>query len=235
MPSVPESAPLTEFQTALWAHSRIDGENTSHNAPLLVQWNCEIDIDRFERAFSEVVRTTDSLRTVFEQTAGEVFQTALDHVSYHLLRRDFSSHANPRQAALAWINEIAAQPHSLATTPLRTALARLGDQSWIWLLDQHHILTDYSSKSLILSRLDHFYKVGPQVANPAGEYPSFVKLVPRIREDDDKAPLRMDGETSDIFGERIVTTDDQPDPEMLVHQFSLSCPDSIPCCNSRWM
>lgn len=226
MQRAPERAPLTDFQTALWASHRLDGENTGHNAPLLVQWNCEIDADRFERAFSEVVRTTDSLRTVFEQTAGEVFQTAPDRVSYHLLRRDFSSQADPRQAALAWINEIAAQPHSLATTPLRTALARLGDQSWIWLLDQHHILTDYSSKSLILSRLDHFYKVGPQDADPAGEYPSFVKLVPRIREDDDKAPLRMDGETSDIFGERIVTTTDQPDPEMLVHQFCLACPDS---------
>lgn len=73
MQRAPERAPLTDFQTALWASHRLDGENTGHNAPLLVQWNCEIDADRFERAFSEVVRTTDSLRTVFEQTAGEVF------------------------------------------------------------------------------------------------------------------------------------------------------------------
>lgn len=224
---VSESVPLTDFQTALWASHRLDGENTRHNAPLLVQWNCEIDIERFERAFSEVVRKTDSLRIVFAQTAGEVVQTALDHVSYHLLRRDFSGHADPRQAALAWINEIAAQPHSLATTPLRTALARLGDKSWIWLLDQHHILTDYSSKSLIVSRLDHFYKVGLQEANPAVRYPSFTTLVPQIRKADDKAPLRIDGEASDIFGERIVTTADQPAPEILVHTFCLTYPDCI--------
>lgn len=221
-----EGAPLTHFQTELWASHRRNGENTGHNAPLLVQWNCEIDADRFEHAFSEVVRTTDSLRTVFKQTASGVVQIALDRGNYALLRRDFSSHAEPRQAALAWINGITVQPHSLATTPLRTALARLGDQSWIWLLDQHHILTDYSSKSLILSRLDHFYKVGPHDAASKGEYPSFVTLVPRIREEDDKAPRRMDGETSDIFGERVVTTTDQPAPEMLVHQFCLACPDS---------
>lgn len=220
-----ERAPLTDFQRALWASHRLDGGNISNNVPILVQWGCDIDVERFERAFSEVVRTTDSLRIVFEQTADEVVQTALDYVDYQLLLNDFSSHANPRQKALEWIAEIAAQPHFLATTPFRTALARLGDQSWIWLLDQHHILTDYSSINLILSRLDQFYRVGQQVADPANKYPSFIKLVHRIREDDEKASPRKDDETSDIFGERIVTTSDQPDREMLVHQFCLICPD----------
>jgi tyrocidine synthetase-3 len=224
--SAPEPGPVTDFQAALWASYRLDRENLSHNAPLLVHWNCEIDVDRFERAFSEVVRTTDSLRIVFEQTAGEVRQTALDHVGYHLLRHDFSTHADPRYAAIAWLTEIVAQPHSLTTTPLRTAIARLGDQSWIWLLDQHHILTDYSSKCLILSRLDHFYGSRPQDAAPASRYPSFVKLVPRICEDDGRASPGTDGETPDIFGERIITTADKPDADMLLHQFCLKVPDS---------
>lgn len=118
-----EPAPLTAFQTALWASHRLDPENTGHNSPLLVQWNCDIDIVRFEHAFAEVVRTTDSLRAVFEQTEGEVFQTALDHVGSQMPWRDFSDHPNARLAAISWIAEIAAKPHDLVTTPFRTALA----------------------------------------------------------------------------------------------------------------
>lgn len=221
------TAPLTAFQAALWASHRIEPENTGHNAPLLVQWNCEIDVERFERALSEVVRTTDSLRIVFRQTDGEVIQAALDSFTFKMLRRDFSNHADPKRAAIAWIADIAAQPHDLATTPFRTALARLGDRSWIWLLDQHHILTDYTSKNLILSRLDHFYGPSPGDACPVDDHPRFIPLAHHIRVEDDKdiAP-RTKGETSDIFGERIITTSDQPDAGMLVHHFCLTTPDS---------
>jgi amino acid adenylation domain-containing protein len=221
-----ELAPLTDFQTALWASHRLDRDNTAHNAPLLVEWECELEVGRFERAFADVVRVTDSLRIVFEQSAGEVRQRALDLVSLDLPHRDFSCHEDPRQAALNWMSEIAAEPHALRTTPFRAALARLGERKWIWLLDQHHILTDYSSKSLILSRLDHFYRIGPQEAIPMEKFPEFLTLVPRIREDDDKSPRRYNGETSDLFGERIVTSKDQPDPEMLMHHFSMACPEA---------
>lgn len=221
-----EPAPLTAFQTALWAGHRLDPENSGHYSPLLVQWNCEIDIVRFEHAFSEVVRTTDSLRIVFEQTEGGVFQTALDHVGYTMLWRDFSDHSDARCAAIAWMAEITAQTHDLSTTPFRTALTRLGDKSWIWLLDQHHILTDYPSKNLILSRLDHFYRGDAGDACPTEDHPHFIRLVHHIREDDNSdTPPRLTGESSDIFGERIITASGQQEPVMLVHHFCLTSPD----------
>lgn len=217
---------LTAFQTALWASHRLEPKNTGHNAPLMVEWNCEIDVERFEHAFSEVVRTTDSLRIVFGQTDGEVFQTALDAVSSGMVWRDFADHADPKGAAIAWMADIAAQPHDLATTPFRTGLARLGDQSWMWLLDQHHILTDYSSKNLILSRLDRFYRLGSGDACSIEDHPRFIQLVHNIRAEDDKGiASRMKGETSDIFGERIIPTSGQPDAGMLVHHFCLTAPD----------
>lgn len=222
-----EPALLTAFQTALWASHRLEPENTGHNAPLLVEWNCEIDVERFGHAFSEVVRTTDSLRIVFGQTDGEVFQTALDAVSSGMVWRDFADNADPKGAAIAWMADIAEQPHDLAIVPFRTALARLGDQSWMWLLDQHHILTDYSSMSLILSRLDRFYRLGSGDADPVEAHPRFIPLVHHIREEDDKrAAPQMKGETSDIFSERLITTSVQPDTGTLVHQFCLASKDS---------
>lgn len=145
------------------------------NRILKAEWHIDLDIAAFERALEALISRTDLLRIVIREKAGEPYQRALDHVDSELLVRDFSGEPNPYGAANEWLDVMARQRLNIDQRIFQTALAEIAPDHWIWYINQHHSVTDYSSKKLIVERLSELYEAEIDGKSLSSEpFPSYL-------------------------------------------------------------
>lgn len=174
-PDADDSQALTRSQRMYWASWTQHPGEAIDNRVLKVEWNLDLDAAAFRRALAELIRRTDALRLTFHEMDGEPSQRASDQIECDLTVRDFSAEKNPSAAANDWLDTLARHRLDLQQTVFETALARLAPDRWVWFLNQHHVVTDHTSVSLIIERLSSLYEQaldGPISAAPP--YPSFL-------------------------------------------------------------
>ena len=82
--------------------------------------------------------------------------------------------ATPLDDALAWLTGREIEPFDLTSCAFTTALAKVGDGHWVWSLNQHHVITDFTSSKLLVERLAEIYALRQQGVNETPDYPSFL-------------------------------------------------------------
>jgi amino acid adenylation domain-containing protein len=122
-------------------------ENTGYNNLQLFKLDGELNRDRLERAFNDLIGRHESLRTSFEMIEGKLVQWVHDKAA---LSMEF--HNCPDEEKVNQVVKAFTKPFSLDKAPLlRVGLIRLGKSEHILVTDMHHIITDGLS-AVILSR-----------------------------------------------------------------------------------
>jgi acyl-CoA synthetase (AMP-forming)/AMP-acid ligase II len=151
-------APLSFSQE--WWLSLEEGAKpgAASNRPSSLRLHGPLDEEALRRAFAELVRRHESLRTVFARTASGWTQRPLEGFSAVLGTADLTRAEAPLEAARAEIAKAVRQPFDLAAgPPFRARLLRLAEDDHLLLFVVHHLVFDGWSMAVFTRDLAALY------------------------------------------------------------------------------
>ena len=155
------SAPLTRMQHRLWFLEQIDPGRTVYNTPSAHRLRGRLDREAFTRAFLEVVRRQDSLRTAIEVVDDQPVQTILPELPAGCLGfEDLRSWpAAEREGKLRErLHTLAASTFDLSQAPLFQAiLFQVSDEEHVFYFGAHHIIWDGWSFDILYVEMTTLY------------------------------------------------------------------------------
>ena len=156
-----QALPLSYAQQRLWFIHQMEPEQISYNLPGAAHIHGPLHLAALEKAFQEITRRHESLRTRFVSIEGEPRQFIEQEVRAEIPLLDLSSPPEPDAANelkdLSWLE--ARTPFDLEQAPmLRLKLVRLSPENHVLLVTMHHIVSDGWSFRILLLELKAFYE-----------------------------------------------------------------------------
>jgi amino acid adenylation domain-containing protein len=137
--------PLSAAQKRLYILQQMDKQGTTYNMPMVVTLTGELDIQRLQRAFQELISRHQGLRTSFVNHGNQAVQQVHPHVEAVIETN---------------IEDVDAfiRPFDLTLAPLmRIGLKELEIEKHILMIDIHHIISDAVTVEIILNDLMALY------------------------------------------------------------------------------
>jgi amino acid adenylation domain-containing protein len=142
-----EYYPLTSAQKRLYILQQMDMNSKSYNQTNFAQLEGEPDKSRFERAFRQLIRRHESLRTSFALINGAPVQVIHNGVEFEFR---FHDQANGVELIPGAIIETFINPFDLSRAPLlRVGLVKMGPREYLLMVDMHHIIADGISLEIL--------------------------------------------------------------------------------------
>ncbi|HYU33714.1 MAG TPA: amino acid adenylation domain-containing protein [Thermoanaerobaculia bacterium] len=151
---------LSYAQQRLWFIDRLEGGSSEYNIAGATRARGDLDTAAFARAVRTIVERHESLRTVFREADGEVFQVIREDVDFRPAELDLSRlGAAERESEVRRLAaEDARRPFDLSRDlPLRMALLKLSAEDTVVLFNLHHIASDGWSMDVLMSELQTLY------------------------------------------------------------------------------
>jgi amino acid adenylation domain-containing protein len=151
-----DRVPLSFAQERMWFLEQIDPGSSAYNLLTPARLQGRLDPPVLARAFRELVRRHEVLRTTFDVEAGRPVQVISRSLRLALPVVDLSALPAGRREpeALAHAATVRSLPFDLARGPmLRLALVRLAREDHALLLVMHHIVSDGWSMGVLLHEL----------------------------------------------------------------------------------
>ncbi len=174
--------PLSFAQQRLWFIDQLEPGNAAYNISRCIRLRGTLNIGALERAFQQIIRRHEALRTTFRAIDGEPRQVIAPELSVRLMHIDLSTYSPEKQETE--VERLARadtrQPFDLAQGPLvRCSLLRLADHDHILLLTMHHIVSDGWSMGVLFNEiilLTQAYTAGRENPLPMLplQYPDFA-------------------------------------------------------------
>jgi amino acid adenylation domain-containing protein/non-ribosomal peptide synthase protein (TIGR01720 family) len=152
--------PASFMQEQMWLVTQLEPEKAVYNVPVAVLVRADLDIPALERAFSEVMRRHEGLRTVFRVVDGELRQVVLPPFRIRAEVRDERHRVGGdfNRDVRRLVTEEGARAMDLEHGPLvRMTLMRVSEEEYALVLNVHHIVTDGWAYPLFLSELWTLY------------------------------------------------------------------------------
>ncbi len=150
---------LSFAQQRLWFLAQL-GTGTTYHMPMGMRLVGALDRDAWRRSLDRLLARHEALRSVFISVGGEPRIKLLPETcGFALVEEDLEHH--PRAAErLEELSELEAHaPFDLEHGPLiRGRLLRLGPEEHVFLLTQHHIVSDEWSMAVLTRELDALYR-----------------------------------------------------------------------------
>ncbi|WP_232442700.1 condensation domain-containing protein, partial [Burkholderia ubonensis] len=147
--------PLSFAQKRLWFLAQLEGICDAYHIPLALRVRGPLDVHAWQQTLDTLWARHEALRSVFVSTAGQPEVRLLDPalgLPLHLIEPHDAS-----QLAALCAAEVRA-PFDLAVGPLiRASLIRLADNDHVFLLTQHHIVSDGWSFGVLLAEFSALY------------------------------------------------------------------------------
>jgi tyrocidine synthetase-3 len=152
---------LSSPQKRLYILQQIDLDSTAYNIPETIYLDKDIDGDRLERTFRELIKRHESLRTSFEMINNEPVQKIYPDVPFAVEYYPLQAGGSPGAGEDA-VGKIVARfvrPFDLEKAPLmRVGLINTGETGHVLILDMHHIITDGASMQVFVKDFTDLYQ-----------------------------------------------------------------------------
>ncbi|HEU0076848.1 MAG TPA: condensation domain-containing protein, partial [Longimicrobiaceae bacterium] len=152
--------PLSFAQQRLWFLHQLDPASPLYNMFSVFRLRGPLDAAALERAFAEIVRGHEVLRTTFPAEAGEPVQVVSPAGSWRLeVEEQGAPGEGEREAGVQRrVQAEAVRPFDLAAGPLfRVLLLRCAPEEHVLFLGVHHIVADGWSMEVLFRELDAVY------------------------------------------------------------------------------
>ncbi len=155
-----DNVPVSFAQHRLWFIDKLEGgESANYNLPAALTIKGDLDLAVLERAFSEMLRRHESLRTSFTERDGHPYQVideyrhrTLEVLDQRLLAADQVDVVQRRLVA-----EDAMKPFDLKKSCMRTSVVRFPSHDLL-LVNMHHIISDGWSIGIYVRELLTLYQ-----------------------------------------------------------------------------
>ncbi|WP_224242167.1 non-ribosomal peptide synthetase [Hyalangium gracile] len=155
-----ERLPLSFAQQRLWFLDQLEPGSATYNIPAALHLRGALEAAVLERAFAEILRRHEALRTTFDHQDGEPFQRVHAELPFQLHRVDLTglSQAERMEEAVRQGTADASRPFDLRAGPLlRATLFRLDEREHFLLVNMHHIVSDGWSIGVLMQEVSALY------------------------------------------------------------------------------
>ncbi|WP_339204684.1 plipastatin non-ribosomal peptide synthetase PpsC [Bacillus sp. EU52] len=148
-----ETYPVSSAQKRIYVLQQLEDGGTGYNMPAVLELEGKLNPERMGRAFKELIKRHESLRTAFEQDAGgDPVQRIHDEVPFTLQTTVLGARTE-EEAAAAFI-----KPFDLSQAPLfRAQIVKVSDERHLLLVDMHHIISDGVSVNILIREFGELY------------------------------------------------------------------------------
>lgn len=181
--TTPDSSmhPLTLPQREVWFDNAAHPGRCAYNIGGYLEIERDIDIDLMQQATWHWVQAHDALRTTLHQDGSDAsvpLQSWPRDLEAPLQHVDFSSAADPREAALRWMHERMESPLPLVAGVLfRCTLIRLAPARHLWFLLCHHLIADGWTTALLTRSLGEIYTALERGASLPAATPPYLRFI----------------------------------------------------------
>ncbi|KAA9382688.1 amino acid adenylation domain-containing protein [Neorhizobium galegae] len=151
---------LSFAQQRLWFLAQLDEGSTNYHIPLTLRLRGGLDRTAWQRSLDRLFARHEALRSVFVAPEGKPRVEVLPpDAGLPVLEHDLRGRPDAQAALLDLCHEEARTPFDLARGPLiRGRLIRLADAEHVFLLTQHHIVSDGWSLGVLVRELSQLYQ-----------------------------------------------------------------------------
>ncbi|MCP5105826.1 MAG: amino acid adenylation domain-containing protein, partial [bacterium] len=138
--------PLSSAQKRLFVLHQVDSTALTYNMPIVVDLEGELNHERLQQVFDQLIARHDSLRTSFRLVKSEPVQRIHDHAAFKI--------------EIVEKGEVSSfiQPFDLARAPLmRVGLICTAPERHTMVTDMHHILSDGESQRILMDEFMRLY------------------------------------------------------------------------------
>ena len=151
------TTPLTQNQKLLWIGQELNPKSPMYNMVMTYKIQGVLSLPIFEEAFGRVVSSSDALRSVFENQQGVVVQKYKEDIEYTVEYVDFSNNENPTEAYTNWKSKRVQKLFNLKELAFDSVFIKISECIYIWYINQHHLITDGWSTSILYQELIKHY------------------------------------------------------------------------------
>ncbi|MCY8535507.1 condensation domain-containing protein, partial [Bacillus vallismortis] len=148
-----ETYPVSSAQKRIYVLQQLEDGGTGYNMPAVLELEGKLDPERLDRAFKELIKRHESLRTSFEQDeGGDPVQRIHPEVPFTLQTAVLGEQIE-QEAAAAFI-----KPFDLSRAPLfRAQIVKASVERHLLLVDMHHIISDGVSVNILIREFGELY------------------------------------------------------------------------------
>jgi len=153
--------PASFAQQRLWFLDRLAPGNPFYNVSTALRLTGSLNSIALEKAFNEIVRRHEILRTTFAVVAGQLSQIIASELTVSVPKIDLQNIPPTQQETAVKQRAIAESqlPFDLAKKPLlRVQLLQLSAAEYVLLINFHHIVADGWSIAVLIRELTSLYK-----------------------------------------------------------------------------
>ncbi|WP_316399525.1 condensation domain-containing protein, partial [Bradyrhizobium sp. 33ap4] len=151
---------LSFAQQRLWFLAQLNEGSTNYHIPLALRLRGALDRSAWQRSLDRLFARHEALRSVFVATQGKPRVEVLPpDAGLPIVDHDLRQRSDAEAALLDLCHEEGRTPFDLARGPLiRGHLVRMSDEEHVFLLTQHHIVSDGWSMGVLLRELSQLYR-----------------------------------------------------------------------------
>ncbi|RCX18353.1 amino acid adenylation domain-containing protein [Anaerobacterium chartisolvens] len=148
--------PLSFAQQRLWFLDKLEPGNPAYNVVAATRMNGRLNVEALEKAFNEIIRRHESLRTIFITVEGRATQIIKPELTVSLPLTDLQSMTEEeREAEIQRIAKGEAhRSFDLAVGPLvRCQLLKTAEEEHVLVMSMHHIVSDAWSMGVFIQEM----------------------------------------------------------------------------------
>jgi len=149
---------LTQSQILLWTGQQLNPESPLYNMAFTFELIGGIQEEHFQVAFQKLVEQSDALRTIFVIENDVPKQQVLNNFSCELEILDWSHRADAEEEFPKWAEARSQQLFDLSKCLFDSVLVKISDQKHIWFFNEHHLITDAWTTTVIYNTLSSYYQ-----------------------------------------------------------------------------
>jgi amino acid adenylation domain-containing protein len=154
------SLEMSFAQQRLWLLTQLDGANSNYHIRGALRLSGDLDVEALRRSIDRLFARHEALRSVFRVVDEQPRVMLLpDYERVPLLQHDLRGRDDRDQELARLCCEEAATPFDLALGPsIRGRLIRTEERDYLFLLTQHHIVSDGWSIGVLMRELGALYR-----------------------------------------------------------------------------
>ncbi|KAF9559481.1 hypothetical protein EC968_006605, partial [Mortierella alpina] len=151
---------LLNVERRLWFLAQLDGASDTYHIPLAIRLKGSVDRSTLECALNVLIMRHEALRSVFVTINGQPQVKILQPEGGILRTEDLRGSTDQDSQLRVMVHKETSEPFDLRKGPLiRTLLIQLQDDEYVFLITQHHIISDGWSSGIMLRELSQVYTV----------------------------------------------------------------------------
>ena len=174
--------PLTSPQLSIWYTEKMYPGISISNVAGTLRINQQIDFKLMEQAINYFIKHNDGIRLrICLDENGNPRQYVSDYIYETIEFMDFSAYAQPEKALYEWDSIETRKPFELLDSALyRFVIVKIHENDWGVYFNNHHIISDAWSMSLIASSVLNYYnkiKAGTEdvLCPPSPSYTDYIQ------------------------------------------------------------